>query len=100
MATAPLILAATLVVAVNVYGWRAIPDETRIPFRWLVFGTRETTSKKVGLVLWSLPEFLILAGVALGDDPGMTWVGIGLLGFLVALHFASIRRMSRVSRRW
>lgn len=97
-ASVPLMLAAILIVAVNVYGWRVIPDETRIPFRWLVLGTRETTSKKTGLVLWSLPEFLILGGLAIGDDPAMRWVGVGLLGFLLLLHFSSIRRMSRASR--
>lgn len=96
-----MILATVLIIAINVYGWRAIPDETRIPFRWLIFGTRETTSKKAGLIQWFLPECLILgglAGTARSDDSAMRWLGVGLLSYLLILHFLAIRRLSRASR--
>lgn len=101
MTTATLVLAAVLVIVINVYGWRVIPNETRIPFRWLVFGTRETTSKTAGLVQWLLPEGLILgglAGTAGSDDSVMRWLGVGLLAYLLVLHFFAIRRMGRASR--
>lgn len=96
MPTAPLLLAAISVIAINVYGWRVIPDEARIAFRWFIFGSRETTGKKAGLVLWLLPEFFILGGLAVIDDPAMRWVGVGLLSFLLVQHFFAARRLRSV----
>src|SRR5687768_11776784 len=93
MPTAALILAAVLVIAINVYGWRVIPDEARIAFRWFIFGSRETTGKKVGLVLWFLPEFFVLVGVGALDDPAGRWVGIGLLIFFLVQRFFAARRL-------
>ena len=96
MPTAPLILAVILVTAINVYGWRVVPDDARIAFRLFIFGSRETTSKNTGLLLWLLPEFFILVGLAALDDPGGTWVGVGLLTFLLVQHFFSARRLRTV----
>jgi len=99
MSTAPLILAAISVIAINVYGWRVIPDEARIPFRWFILGSRETTGKTAGLVLWLLPELFILGGLALTDDtddPAIRWVGVGLLVFLLVQHFFAVRRLRPV----
>jgi hypothetical protein len=96
MPAVPLILAAISVIAINIYGWRVIPDEARIAFRWFIFGSRETTGKKVGLVLWFLPEFFILVGLAAWDDtddPAFRWVGVGLLVFLLVQHFFAARRL-------
>ena len=93
MPTATLILAALLVLAVNVYGWRVIPDETRIGFRLLIFGSRETTGKNAGLVMWLLPELFVLGGSAVIDDPAGQWIGLGLLVFLLLQHFFAIRRL-------
>lgn len=93
-----LILGVISTVAMNVYGWRAIPREARIPFRWLVFGTNGTTGKSVGLVQWLLPECLILGGLAAtagSDDSAMRWLGAGLLIYLLVLHFFAVRRLSR-----
>lgn len=101
IATAWLIPAAILTIGMNVYGWLVVPDETRIPLRWLVFGTRETTSKKAALVQWFLPECLILgglAGTAGSDDSAMRWLGVGLLTYLLVLHFFTVRRLSRAFR--
>ena len=96
MPTALLILAAISVIAINVYGWRVIPDEARIAFRWFMLGSRETTGKTAGLVLWLLPELLILGGLAAWDDtddPAMRWVGVGLLSFFLVQHFFAARQL-------
>jgi hypothetical protein len=93
MPTAAFVLAAFLVIGVNVYGWRVVPDETRIAFRWLIFGSRETTGKNAGLVLWLLPEVFILGGLALLDDPTGRRLGVALLSFLLVQHFFAARRL-------
>ena len=95
MRTGLWILAAISTIAMNVYGWRVIPDEAGIPFRWFMLGSRETTSKTTGLVLWLLPELFILVGLAFLDDPVGDRIGVGLLLFLLVQHFFAARRLRR-----
>jgi hypothetical protein len=97
MPTVPLILAALSTIGINVYGWRVVPDDARIAFRLFLFGSRETTGKKAGLVMWLLPEFFILVGLAVIDDPAGRLIGVGLLSFFLMQHFFAVRRLRPIN---
>lgn len=96
MQVAFLILAAISILAINVYGWRAIPDDARLTVRWTLHGSTGSLSKREGLSLWLLEECLLLGGsafAALLGDPTPALVGLGLLTYLLMFHFFRIRRL-------
>ncbi len=91
-----LILAGISILAINVYGWRVIPEDARMTVRWTLHGSTGTLSKRQGLYLWLLEECLLLAGSAFAaflGDPTPALVGLALLTYLLMFHFFRIRRL-------
>jgi hypothetical protein len=84
-------------VAVNVWGWVAIPNETRLPFTFGISGVRGSVAKATGLVLWLMTALLVFWGaMAVKDEePLIAWMGVGVLGLYLAIEYATVRRLSR-----
>ncbi|MDQ4126080.1 MAG: hypothetical protein M3134_10870 [Actinomycetota bacterium] len=80
-------------LSLTAYGWRVVPDTTRFAVRWGLFASADSSSKRSGLLTWLFVEGLVLAGAAAADNETMSWVGFGLLTFLLLLHFSAIRRL-------
>ena len=101
-----LMFAVTIVLfvgiaVVTIWGWTSIPDEGRFPWSFGVPPSTEgTMGKRAGLVLFLLigAWFAALSLFAASKEKQVGWVGVGLLGFFLAIEYRLVHRLVASAR--
>ncbi len=79
-------------VAVSVYGWRAIPSDARFRARMGPTGIDGSLGKRVGLLTWPAIGLFVLLGTL---STSIGWLGVAVMVWLLVFELVSVNSTAR-----